>query len=290
MMRSTSSPRAVSMMIGTCERPRSSRHSDRPSSPGSIRSSTSRSTCERSMTRRISLPSGTAVVRYSCFSRYCASRPRISRSSSTINRCGRSFIVPRVALGIAGYRGKRPPAAHLVPQTVLRSLNAARPQFVSNCCSRRRSRRPGMKAQRAIGRASRAAPRARRAPSAARLPLLRCRVARKADIQLEVARLGGAELARTARASGCRQARREQARSARAERASISAPISSRSSLRPARRCAARCAARARSARGVCRAKDTPSGAAWRSAPARSAAAPRAPGAPARRSAARSSG
>ena len=90
-MRSTSSPRAVSMMIGTCERLRSSRHSDRPSSPGSIRSSTIRSTCERSRTRRISLPSGTAVVRNSCFSRYCASRPRISRSSSTIRRWGRSW-------------------------------------------------------------------------------------------------------------------------------------------------------------------------------------------------------
>ena len=122
-MRSTSSPRAVNMMIGSCERLRSSRHSDRPSSPGSIRSSTSRSTCERSRIRRISRPSATVVVRKSCFSKYCASSPRISRSSSTITTCGRSFIVPR---GAEDTCTERQPAAQLVP-----------------CCSPRRQRRCG---------------------------------------------------------------------------------------------------------------------------------------------------
>jgi hypothetical protein len=86
-MRSTSSLRAVSMMIGTCELARSSRHSVSPSSPGSMTSSTIRSTRPRLNTRRISFPSRATLTRSPFFSRYSASSVRISWSSSTTTMC-----------------------------------------------------------------------------------------------------------------------------------------------------------------------------------------------------------
>ena len=57
-MRSVSSPRAVSMMIGMSERARTSRHSVSPSVPGSITSST-RMSGARFVERR---PHGFAVA------------------------------------------------------------------------------------------------------------------------------------------------------------------------------------------------------------------------------------
>ena len=62
-MRSTSSPLAVSMMIGVLSpAARRRRHTDRPSSPGIIRSSTIRSMVSRSMMRDSALASSATIT------------------------------------------------------------------------------------------------------------------------------------------------------------------------------------------------------------------------------------
>ena len=58
---STSESFAVSMMIGTCERVRISRHTSVPDSPGSIRSSSTRSAPSRSNAASASPPSAATV-------------------------------------------------------------------------------------------------------------------------------------------------------------------------------------------------------------------------------------
>src|SRR5438067_792207 len=188
-MRSTSSPRAVSMMIGTCERLRSWRQSVSPSSPGSIRSSTSRSTCERSMTRRISFPSATAVVRKSCFSRYWARRLRISRSSSTMRRWGRSLISASRGGCARGYFRHEVPGSECGREFVSDcSLVLQQPSDLWRPLERAR-----VKTQQPVG-GCRELRLARGERLEAAPPLLRGGRAREVDVQLEVARLGGREL------------------------------------------------------------------------------------------------
>ncbi|MCY1452757.1 hypothetical protein D9M71_697030 [compost metagenome] len=62
MIRSVGSQRAVSIRIGMADSARSQRHSDRPSSPGSIRSSTTTSKCSACNARRIAAPSVTPLA------------------------------------------------------------------------------------------------------------------------------------------------------------------------------------------------------------------------------------
>src|SRR6266852_1474910 len=71
-MRSTSSPRAVSMMIGICDSARTLRHRLRPSSPGSITSRIRRSTRWSVMARTISRPSVAVVTLQALVRRYFA--------------------------------------------------------------------------------------------------------------------------------------------------------------------------------------------------------------------------
>ena len=87
-MRSTSSPRAVSMMIGVCDVARTLRHRLRPSSPGSMTSRISRSTRWSVMARAISRPSLAVVTLQELLRRYFAISVRVSRSSSTTRILG----------------------------------------------------------------------------------------------------------------------------------------------------------------------------------------------------------
>src|SRR5580698_9851048 len=87
-MRSTSSPRAVSMMIGTCDSARTLRHRLRPSSPGSITSRMRRSTRWSANARTISRPSIATVTLQLLPRRYFAISDRVSRSSSTTRMFG----------------------------------------------------------------------------------------------------------------------------------------------------------------------------------------------------------
>src|SRR5262247_3496210 len=87
------------MITGRSERVRSSRQSARPSSPGSMRSSTTRSIRRSANALRISLPSPAVTTRKPCFARNPARRSRISRSSSTTSSCGflsmtRNLLLP----------------------------------------------------------------------------------------------------------------------------------------------------------------------------------------------------
>jgi len=84
-MRSLSSDRAVSINTGTgsAARVRSSRQIDNPSSPGSITSSTIRSTGAVAITERICRASAAVLTRNPLLARYSPTRLRISRSSST---------------------------------------------------------------------------------------------------------------------------------------------------------------------------------------------------------------
>ncbi len=61
-MRSASSPITVSMTIGIFDLARRSRQSERPSSPGSIKSRITRSMLQFARALRISLPSRAAVT------------------------------------------------------------------------------------------------------------------------------------------------------------------------------------------------------------------------------------
>jgi len=85
-MRSTSSPRAVSMMIGMVDVARRSRHSARPSSLGSMRSRMTRSKWSRASSARMPAPSATARTRRPCCERYPVSSSRSAGSSSTTRR------------------------------------------------------------------------------------------------------------------------------------------------------------------------------------------------------------
>src|SRR5580692_1169607 len=87
-MRSTSSPRAVSMMIGTWDSARTLRHRLRPSSPGSITSRIRRSTRWSAIARTISRPSIATVTLQPLPRRYFAISDRVSRSSSTTRMFG----------------------------------------------------------------------------------------------------------------------------------------------------------------------------------------------------------
>src|ERR1700730_1136806 len=87
-MRSTSSPRAVSMMIGICDSARTLRHRLRPSSPGSITSRIRRSTRWSVIARTISRPSFAVVTLQALVRRYFAISVRVSRSSSTTRMFG----------------------------------------------------------------------------------------------------------------------------------------------------------------------------------------------------------
>src|ERR1700743_2854602 len=87
-MRSTSSPRAVSMMIGTCDSARTLRHRLRPSSPGSMTSRINRSTRWSAIARAISRPSVAAATLQPLPRRYFAISDRVSRSSSTTRMLG----------------------------------------------------------------------------------------------------------------------------------------------------------------------------------------------------------
>src|SRR5437868_4206432 len=93
-MRSMSSPRAVSMMIGVCETARTLRHRLRPSSPGSMTSRMSRSTRRSVIARAISLPSPAVATLQSLVRRYLAISIRVSRSSSTTRMLGDGCTMP----------------------------------------------------------------------------------------------------------------------------------------------------------------------------------------------------
>src|SRR3954454_8932751 len=88
MMRSISSLFAVSMTIGIGVAARRRRQRLRPSSPGSIRSSTIRTIRLSASTRSISRPSLASETRHSFASRYRATSALISRSSSTTRMWG----------------------------------------------------------------------------------------------------------------------------------------------------------------------------------------------------------
>src|SRR5437588_6102252 len=93
-MRSMSSPRAVSMMIGVCDRARTLRHRLRPSSPGSMTSRMSRSTRRSVIARAISRPSPAVATLQALVRRYLAISIRVSRSSSTTRMLGDGCTMP----------------------------------------------------------------------------------------------------------------------------------------------------------------------------------------------------
>src|SRR5258706_1702423 len=93
-MRSTSSPRAVSVMIDICDSARTLRHRLRPSLPGSITSRIRRSTRWSLMARTISSPSFVVVTLQALVRRYFAINVRVSRSSSTTRMFGVAVAMP----------------------------------------------------------------------------------------------------------------------------------------------------------------------------------------------------
>src|SRR6187402_1519719 len=96
-MRSSSSVLAVSRITGISLVARSQRASDSPSSPGIMMSSSTRSIAWTATISRATAAVSALVTRTPFLPRNAASGSRMSRSSSTSNRCGWSVTIRLVA-------------------------------------------------------------------------------------------------------------------------------------------------------------------------------------------------
>src|ERR1700722_19056715 len=118
-MRSTSSPRAVSMMIGVWDSARNLRHRLRPSSPGNITSRMTRSTRESASARAISRPSFAVVTLQELVRKYFAINVRVSRSSSTTRIFGGAGWGMTVTLSLDSRRSAKYFYFQIFPETPL---------------------------------------------------------------------------------------------------------------------------------------------------------------------------